>query len=64
MENLKICIDNEPDPENAVTFLKLEKDGSSKADDAADDDADGPRIQVTMKSTKVHSSISINGARY
>lgn len=52
MENLKICIDNEPDPEQAVTFLKIEKDSDVVADDVTTE-SDGPRIQVTMKSARV-----------
>ena len=52
MENLKICIDTEPDPEQAVTFVKMEKDSAMIADDVPTK-GDGPKIQVTMKSAKV-----------
>ena len=52
MENLKICIDNEPDPEQAVTFVKMEKDSAMIADDVTTK-VDGPQIQVTMKGAKV-----------
>lgn len=52
MENLKICIDNEPDPENAVTFVKIEND-SGIADDVRNDNGDAPKIQVTMKNAAV-----------